>query len=258
MHPNESRQNADRQHQDRHQRTAHMQQEYDADQRHDDAFLQQGLFQGINRTVNQFRAIIHRHHFRSRWQAGFQTLQFRFDLFNDIQRIFTAARHHNAGRHFPFAVQLGQTTPLIRCQFDLRQILHPDRRPIHGFHHQLTDIIQTAQITLRPHHKLGFRHLNDAATDILIVIADRLHDLQRRNVVGLQFARIEYHLILLHETADTGHFRHAGRCRERIAQRPVLQRTQCRQRLIFRHQRILVYPADPGSIRPQCRCDTSR
>ena len=51
-----------------------------------------------------------------------------------------------------------------------------------------------------------------AATDILIVIADDLHHLERRDVVGLQFTRIEHHLILLHEATYTGDFRHARRC----------------------------------------------
>ena len=41
MHPGERDQDADRQRQDGHQRTAHMQQKDDADQRHDDAFLDQ-------------------------------------------------------------------------------------------------------------------------------------------------------------------------------------------------------------------------
>ena len=48
LHGGEGDQDADRQHEDRHQRAAHMQQEDDADQRDDDAFLDQRVLERVD------------------------------------------------------------------------------------------------------------------------------------------------------------------------------------------------------------------
>ena len=49
LHGDEGDQDADRQHQDRHQRAPDMQQEDDADERDDDALLDQRVLQGLDR-----------------------------------------------------------------------------------------------------------------------------------------------------------------------------------------------------------------
>ena len=62
-------QHADRQHQDRDQCAADMQQKDDADQRDDDAFLGQRVFQRLDRAMNEIGAVIDRldrHAFRQR------------------------------------------------------------------------------------------------------------------------------------------------------------------------------------------------
>ena len=53
-------QHADRQHQDRDQRAADVQQKDDADQRDDDAFLDQRVLQRLDRAVDQIGAVIDR------------------------------------------------------------------------------------------------------------------------------------------------------------------------------------------------------
>ena len=52
-HGDEGHQDADRQHEDGHQRAAHVQQEHDADQRDDDAFLEQRALQRVDGALDQ-------------------------------------------------------------------------------------------------------------------------------------------------------------------------------------------------------------
>ncbi len=57
-HADEGGEDGDRQHQDGDQRRAQMQQENDADQRDDQAFLGQRALQRVDGAVDQFRAVI--------------------------------------------------------------------------------------------------------------------------------------------------------------------------------------------------------
>ena len=52
--------------------------------------------------------------------------------------------------------------------------------------------------------------------------ADRLLDHHQRQAVAAQFHRINHHLILLHEAADTRHLGHALRLGDLVTQIPVL------------------------------------
>ena len=61
LHRREGHQDADRQHQDGDQRAAQMQQEHDADERDDDALLDQRALQRLDRPVDQLGAVVDRH-----------------------------------------------------------------------------------------------------------------------------------------------------------------------------------------------------
>ena len=60
LHRRERDQHADRQHDDGDERAAHMQQEDDADERDDDAFLDERPAQRLDRGVDELRAVIDR------------------------------------------------------------------------------------------------------------------------------------------------------------------------------------------------------
>ena len=55
-----SHEDTDRKHQNGDKRTSQVQQKHDADQRHDGAFLDQGVLQRLNRGFDQLRAVIDR------------------------------------------------------------------------------------------------------------------------------------------------------------------------------------------------------
>ena len=58
IHDHERDQHRDRQNDDRDQRAAEMQQERDADQRDDDAFLDQLFFERFDRAIDQRAAVV--------------------------------------------------------------------------------------------------------------------------------------------------------------------------------------------------------
>ena len=75
VHPGEGHQHADRQGQDRHQRAADMQQEDDADRGDDQALLEQGVLERVDRAVDQLRAVIDRLDRHALGQARLQLVE---------------------------------------------------------------------------------------------------------------------------------------------------------------------------------------
>ena len=128
-HGNEGNQHPDRQHQDGYQSTAHVHQEDDADQRDNETFFRQGARQSIDRTVNQFRTIIDRLDRHALRKPGRNLTNFFLQVVNDLQRVLAVARHGDTGNHFTFTIQLGETAPLVRRQFDTGNVTNQDGRP---------------------------------------------------------------------------------------------------------------------------------
>ena len=256
-HGNKGRQHSHRQHQYGHQRAAQMEQEQGTDQRHYAALLQQGAFEGSDGPLDERRSIVGSNQLHPVRQCLLQGGKLLLGPLYDLQGIFATARHHYAGDHLALAVQFGETAPFIGGGLHPGHILNTHRHAIHLADHQIAQIVEGAQVALASHHKLGLGQLDDPPPHILVVIADHLHHHQRREVIGLQLARIHHHLILLDEAPHTGHFGHPWGRRQRIAQSPVLQRPQGLQGLplghAIGHQSILVDPAHPGGIWPQGR-----
>ena len=59
-------------------------------------------------------------------------------------------------------------------------------------------------------HVLGFGHLHEAAADVVVGTLYRLLHLAQGYVVAGQRVGVDFHLVLLHETAHRGDFRNAG------------------------------------------------
>ena len=79
-HGGEGQENAHGQHENGDKRTADMQQENDADQRNNGAFFQERMLQGVDRRINQVRAVVDGHDVRPLRQARGQFGMRRFTL----------------------------------------------------------------------------------------------------------------------------------------------------------------------------------
>ena len=203
--------------------------------------------------MDQVGTVIHRLDLHAFRQAGGNFDDLGLEIVDHLQRVDAVTRHGDAGHHFAFAVEFGDAASLVRPQFDPGDVANQHRRALVAFHHQQFDVALAAQITLAAHHVLGFGHFHHTPADVAVGVANHLGDLGQGNRVSPQLHRIHRDLVGLHEPADGGDFSHPLRLGELVAQIPVLDGTQFRQRLVLGQYRILIDPADAGGVRPERR-----
>ncbi len=113
-HAYERHQDADGQHQDGDEGTPHVQQEHDADERDDDALLDQRVAQGFDGRVDELRAVVDRQDLGARGQAFRNLRELRFHPFDDVQGVRAEALEDDAASDLALAIHLGDAATLIR------------------------------------------------------------------------------------------------------------------------------------------------
>ena len=83
------------------------------------------------------------------------------------------------------------------------------RRAALGLDDDLLEIGEALDVAAAADHELGLGHLDRAAADIHVAVADRLADARERDVERLQPARIDDDAVLLDEAADARDLGHA-------------------------------------------------
>ena len=104
-HRQEGEDDRDGQRDDGHERGADVPEKDKADQRDDDALLDQLFSQSVDRVVDQFAAVISRHDAHAFGQRGFDFLHLLFDSVDDVEGVLAVAHDDDAADDFPFAVQ---------------------------------------------------------------------------------------------------------------------------------------------------------
>ena len=148
-----------------------MKQKEYADKSDHRTFFQQSMTQILNRATDQLGTIINRLYTDARWQTCGDFAQPVFYIINDFQRILSIARQGNARNRFTFAVQFGDTAPLIGNQFHTRNIAYQYRNTIFDFQYQVLQIHLSAQITMPTHHIFSFGKFNNPSADIAVTVA---------------------------------------------------------------------------------------
>jgi hypothetical protein len=248
LHRRERHQDADRKHQDRDQRTAHMQQEHDADQSNDRAFLHKGMPQIFDCPMDQGRAVIDRRKLHPLGQAPSKLGTPLFHVVDHIERVGAEALQHDAARDFALAIEFGQAAPFVGSEFDARHVRKQHRRSAVVLEHDLLQIGNALQVSPSSHHEFKFGKLDRAAPDIHVAGADDFPHFRQRNVEAAQTLRVDHHIVLFDEAPDTRDFRDAFRLGQAVADKPVLHRAQLGEGAVLGEQRILVNPADAGRI----------
>ncbi len=258
LHGAERHQHADRQHQDRHQRAADMQQEHDADQRHDDTFLDQRMLERVDGGLDQGRAIVHRHDLDRFRQAAGDLPEPRLDVVDDIERIDPEALQDDAAGHLPLAVQFGDAAPLVRAEFDPGHVAQQHRGAVIGLQHDVAEIVDALEVALAADDIFELGEFDGAAADIGVAGADGVAHLLHGDAAVAHALRIEDDVVLLDEAADTSHLGDAFGAGQREFQIPVLDRPGVGEVQRLRHHRILVDPAHAGGVRADGRCHAGR
>ena len=249
MHQDVGDEHPERQRDDGDERTAHMQQEDDADERNDEAFLDKRRLQRRDGALDQLGAVVDRYDLSALRQRGRDLGEFRFHAIDNGECVRSVALHDDAADGLALAVELGDAAALIGCKLDAGDVAQEHRRPTFRLQHDLLDVGYTAEVATAAHHELGLCKLDDAAADIHVGGADRLAHLSERNIEALQAARIDDDRILPLEAADARDLGDAGCARDRETHLPILRCAQFSKGAFGRDDGVLVDPADARRIR---------
>ncbi len=117
----------------------------------------------------------------------------------------------------------------------------------------LADVLDRLEVAAAPDHVLAPRELDEAPADLVVALADRLHDGLERQAVRRERVRVQRHLVLLLEAAHARDLRDAGHRLHGVPQEPVLIRADLVGRVLpaLVDEGVLVDPADARRVRPE-------
>ncbi|GJE71125.1 hypothetical protein CHKEEEPN_2669 [Methylorubrum podarium] len=257
-HAGEGHQDADRQHQDGHERAAHVQQEHDADERDDDALLDQRVAQGVDGRVDELRAVVDRQDLGAGRQAFRDLCELRLDALDDVECVGAEALQDDAAGDLALAVHLGDAAALVRPELDPGDVPEPQRRAAHGLEHDVLDIGDALQVTAPAHHELELGQLDRAPADVGVARPDGVPELVEADALRAQPVRVHDDVVLLHEPADARDLGHALRARGPEPDDPILQRPKLGERPFLRDDDVLVDPAHTGRVGSEGRRHADR
>ena len=189
-HDEERNQHRDRQDQDGHERAAQVQQERDADQRHDDAFLDELFLQRLDRALNQRAAVVGDGVGHVRRQALHRLVEPLLHVENDLARVGAVAHDHNAADRFAFAVQLGDAAAHVGAELHVGDLAQQDR---HAFvahaHGDFPQVLEILDVAAHAQDEFLFRQLDGASADFAVAALDGHADVGDGEVVGAQLGR---------------------------------------------------------------------
>ncbi len=253
VHEDVGDEDAQRQRQDGNQRAARMQQEDDAHERNDQAFLGECRLERRDRALDQLGAVVDGHDLGAGGQAGGNLRELCLHVVDDGERVLAKALHGDAGDGLAFAVELGDTAAFVRHQLHAGDVAQQHRSPVLRLQDDLLDVLRSTEVAAPAHHELGLGQLHHAAAYVHVRLADGVAHLGQRDLEGLQASRIDDDRVLAHEAADAGDLGHAVRLGDGEADLPVLRGSELGKRALGRHHGVLVDPADAGRVGTQRR-----
>ena len=230
-HADEGDEHADRDGEDRHEGRAQVQQEDDADQRHHQHLLDQLVAQGVDRALDELRAVVGDVDLHALGQAVLELGEPLLDPVDHLEGVLAEAQQHDAGDDLALAVHVDEAATHLGAQLDARDLAQQDRcvaLRIDGDGDGL-EIVERLDVALAANHELGLRHLDQAPAGLDVGALDRLADLRERHAEGAQLLRIDLDLVLAHEAADRGHLGDTLETHQVVAQVPVLDGAQLGQ-----------------------------
>ena len=104
--------------------------------------LEQVAFEGVDRRLDQARAVVTRHDFDPRWKAFPDLGSFRFDPIDNVQRVLAVAHDDDAAHRFAFAVPIRNAFSQIGTKRHDAQIPHQHGSAVAGCNGDLFDVGQ--------------------------------------------------------------------------------------------------------------------
>ncbi len=220
-------------------------------QRHYRDFLHQRVFQAVDGSLDQIRAVVGRDHLHARGEARLDLAQLVLDAADNREGVFALSHNDDSGDGVARAVPVGHAAPQIGTEdhlsdvFDAHRYARWRRRERY-----FGNVVLAPRVAAAAHHVLCAGQLQQAPAHVAVAAANGLDDSCNWDVVGLQLPGIDVHLVLAHEAAEWRHLGHAGHGPELVAQKPVLKRTEIGQAVFARsiHQHVLKDPTHARGV----------
>ena len=175
-----------------------------------------------DRTVDQFRTVVHRDYFYSVWQTRRDVVEAALHSTNHFERVAAVAHNDNSGYDFPGAVQVAGATSNIRTDNYVSNILNPNGRTVDRSQNDLLDVRLRTHVAATANHVFGAAKIKHARARLAVAGANRIGHTRDGNTVGTQAVGVDVDLILLRESTERSHIRHARHRLQIVLEIPIL------------------------------------
>jgi hypothetical protein len=168
-HDDECDEDADRQADDHNHRRPEVKQEHRANQRHDQKFLDKLSLQVVDCALDQVRPVVGRHDLDTFRQTGGKFLQPEPDGFDGLRCVLSPAHDDNAAHNLALAVEIGDATPHLRSDTNLRDIRqYNGSAAFIDAQRDRGNIFDALEIAGGAHHVLRLAHFDYRAARFLV------------------------------------------------------------------------------------------
>ena len=180
IHDDERNQHGDRQDDDGDERAAQMHQEGQANQRDDDAFLEQFFLQRFDRAVDQRRAVVSHGVFDIGRKAFHRFVEALLDVVDDLPSICAVTDDDDAADGFTLAVQFRDAAPHVGAELDIGDLAEQNR---HAFvadaDRDFFQIVNVLDVAAHAQDEFLFRHLDGTSADFAVAAFNRRRRLRK-------------------------------------------------------------------------------
>src|SRR5213594_3916890 len=183
--------------------------------------------QRLDGPADQVGAVVGRHDPDAGRQRGRDLGDPLLHAVDHAQRVLAIAHHHDPTDGLPSAIPLGDPEPQIGPDRHPGHIADPHGTPIlPDADRDLLDVLHPAEVAEPADRVVGARHLYGPRPDVLVRPANGSDHLPRGGPVRQQSGRVEQHLVLAHEPAQTRDLRDARHRLQRVPHLEVLDRAE--------------------------------
>ena len=207
-----------------------------------------------DRLVDELRAVVRRDEPDPGRQGRLELLHARLDARDDVAGVLGMAHDDDAADRLARAVEIRDAAAHLGPERHRRDVAQQDRRAaLVRLQDHLLEIGFRLHVAAPANHELAAGELEQAAADLAVARPDGLGHLHDAEVEGAEPVRIDRHLVLLDEAADRRDLGDAGHRLQAVAEVPVLERPQVRERLRAGvvDEGVLVDPSDAGRVGPE-------
>jgi hypothetical protein len=151
-----------------------MQQKDDAHEGDDETLFKQGVLEGLDGTVDQVGAVVNGLHADAIGQSCRNLSDLVFDVGDHFEGVLPVAGHDDASDDFAFAIELVDSSALVRGHLHAGDVANQHRRSLVAFDSEVLNVAGPAQVSLAAHHVFGLRHFDDPPAHVAIGVADHV------------------------------------------------------------------------------------